>query len=102
MFHVLTTTMDVRLMDTQERVAEAARAAAVRPDRRPTPSVGLWRALAARLGGVLADSRDSFQTEELELAAFGLRRGDPAADRTLASQLRAASQRRRLCLGIAE
>ena len=95
MFHELVTTMDVRLMDTRRRVTEAARAAAVRTDRPPTPIADLWRTLGARLLGILADSRESLQSKDLEMAAYGVRRSDPVADRALARELRAGSQRRR-------
>jgi hypothetical protein len=95
MVHLLVTAMDVRLMDTRERVAAAARVAAVRPDRRPAPVAGLWRTWGARLLGILADSREPFPSKDLEMAGYGLRRGDPAADRALARELWAARQRRR-------
>ena len=66
---------------------------------RPAPA---WRRLTAvigatlgRLAALVPDSRDGLRSPEHELAARGIRwASDPAADRALAEELRAASAAR--------
>ena len=92
-------TCDVRLLQTQDHLAQAEsnrRAASARPaTSAAAKAAGVFARLVSLMGALVPDSRDGLRSKEQELAAWGITwQGDRAHDEALALELRAARFRR--------
>jgi hypothetical protein len=94
-------TCDVRLLQTQDHLAQAEsnrRAASARPAASAvTRAAGVFARIISLMGALVPDSRDGLRSKEQDLAAWGItRQGDGAHDEALALELRAARFRRQV------